>query len=153
MLGWGVGGGNMSTMGRVAVLEPPSHDGGACRFVGGTAFRCSWWNWSKGSQVSHGKRQTRRFDKSVTLWWFPLAGWLSLGGLGLLWIHYVVPSVDVEDDLWLLWPWGCTDIRWERKVHSPSSHHPSEILLLNIKASLNKCTCGSFGTYCICSFP
>lgn len=59
----------MSSLGRVAVLEPPSHDEGAGLsffFLGGTAFRCSSWNWSKISGVSHGKRQTRRFDKETS---------------------------------------------------------------------------------------
>lgn len=51
-----------------------SHDGGAL-FVGGTGFRyraVSTWSQSKSFQLSHGERQTRKFDKSVMLWWFPL---------------------------------------------------------------------------------
>lgn len=52
--GWGR---NMSTMGRVAAFR----------------YRAvSTWSRSKISQLSHGKTQTRRFDKNVMLWRFPL---------------------------------------------------------------------------------
>lgn len=101
-----------------------SHDGGVL-FVGGTGFRyraVSTWSESKSSQLSHGKRQTRKFDKSVMLWRFPLkmdnqhafSRWTGL--------YYFVPNVDIGCDPWLLPGRRIIDIRWDPLDHSPSSH-------------------------------
>lgn len=120
--------------------------------LGGTAFRCSSWNWSKSSRVSHGKRKTRRSDENVTLWRVPLASWLSLGGLGLLWIYNFVPSVDLGSDLWLSLRGGIADIRLESMSHSPSSHHPTRDVTLEInKNSGLNAPAVPLGP--ICSFP
>lgn len=119
-----------------------SHDGGVL-FVGGTGFRyraVSTWSESKSSQLSHGKRQTRKFDKSVMLWRFPLkmdnqhafSRWTGL--------YYFVPNVDIGCDPWLLPGRRIIDIRWDPLDHSPLLiWNPLELVLLQI-SSLALCS-------------